>query len=129
MQDVPADALVVGAVVVERIGEQDLGRFPGLGRAGQALLAAAAGDDLPEQDEQGQPMAGGSTARKTLPADSSRAWPRSVWKKGVGLGCAGVSTGAALAGTVSGWLMMSFRLLSLMVTALMADSCVFRRAG
>jgi hypothetical protein len=54
MQDVPADALVVGAVVVERVGEQDLGRFPGLGRAGQALLAAAAGDDLPEQDEQGQ---------------------------------------------------------------------------
>ena len=65
------------------------------------------------------PMIGGNTARKNLPIPSENAWPRSVSRNGTGRGLAGAATGN---GRVSGEFMISFKLLSLSVTALMVDS-------
>jgi hypothetical protein len=89
MQDVPADALVVGAVVVERVGEQFLRRGPGLGRAGQAFRrrcwrrSARAG-----RTGRCRGPAASRCGRICPSPVSEKALPRSVSKKGVGRGLA-----------------------------------------
>jgi hypothetical protein len=50
-QDVPADALVVGALAVERVGEQLHRRVEGLARRGEA--AAVHRQQRPDADQQG----------------------------------------------------------------------------
>jgi hypothetical protein len=92
VQDVPADALVVGAIVVERVGEQGLGGFPGPGRAGQALLAAGRRDDLPEQDEQDQADGGRQGGAQQIAARFQPGLPPLGLEEGMARGFAGAST-------------------------------------